>query len=190
MPKISPKTVQMEKLRQKLWPDDDPWTGKEEVGWVKMPRTFPLILRLLDSKELSGAQNLSNTYLELWGRQSEAGVIEISQELDHVYASGYSSNRVRSWRERMALLEELGFIKSQPASGQQYKYVLLIHPTIAVQKLRDQGRIDNEWWTTYVARQTTTKEASYQERTAKRSGKLVEIKSAENTASDDLKAVS
>src|SRR5260370_11932051 len=93
--------------------------------------------------------------------------IEMAEHARHAYAAGYRGSRaVRSWLERMNVLEDCGFIKSKEAEGQRYKYVLLVHPTIAVQRLRDAGKIDDKWWDTYRARPIQTKESSYEERRA------------------------
>jgi hypothetical protein len=50
--------------------------------------------------------------------------------------------------------------------GQRFRYVLLVHPSVAVAKLRADGKIDPHWWDTYRARQIQTKETSYGERLA------------------------
>jgi len=71
---------------------------------------------------------------------------------------------VRTWQERMRILEEHGFIKTRKVGNQKYKYVLLVHPTVAVQRLREAGKVDDLWWDTYRARQIEVKEASHEER--------------------------
>jgi hypothetical protein len=43
-----------EKLRNEYWPDEDAWTGVNEKGWFRAPRTLPLLLSLMRSKALSG----------------------------------------------------------------------------------------------------------------------------------------
>jgi hypothetical protein len=168
MPRIYSSTARREKLRNEFWPDEEPWTGIDEKGWFRAPRTLPLILELLATKDINPKQlDVTRVYLELWSRHIDSGIIEMVEHTWHAYAAGYSGSRaVRSWMERMKVLDETGFIKSKEAEGQRYKYVLLVHPTIAVQRLRDAGRIEDEWWDTYRARQIQTKESSYEERRA------------------------
>src|SRR5262245_1949697 len=90
---------------------------------------------------------------------------EITNEADCAFASSYSGNRaVRTWQERMKILEQGGFIKTKKVGNQPYRYVLLIHPVYAVQRLYEAGKVSNHWWDTYRARQMETKEAAYQER--------------------------
>jgi hypothetical protein len=153
------------KLREQFWPNEDAWTGEGERGWFRAPRTLPLILALLSSKELSGNCDPSSVYMELLARHIGQGVIEMSNEGDHAYAAGYASNRgIQTWRERMKLLEQNGFIRTKKIGNQRYKYVLLVHPGTALQRLRDAHKIPDLWWDTYRARQSETKELSYEDR--------------------------
>jgi hypothetical protein len=100
--------------------------------------------------------------LELLSRHYDSGVVEMAQELEHAYASGYTGSRaLRTWQERMHLLEKNGFIKTQKIGNQQFKLVFLAHPTVAVQKLKEQGKIPADWWNAYCARQIETKEPDY-----------------------------
>ena len=61
MGKISHKR---ERIRQQLFPDEDPWTGEGEKGWFRAPRTLPLVLELLCSKELAAkkSQNAASVF--------------------------------------------------------------------------------------------------------------------------------
>ena len=154
-----------EKLRNEFWPNEDAWTGVNEKGWFRAPRTLPLLLVLMRSKPLSGRLDPTQVYLELLTRHFDEGVIEMAHEAEHGYASGYIGTRgVRSWQERMNLLEKLGFIRTKKIGNQKYRYVLIVHPATAVRRLRDQGLVDSAWWDAYRARQLETKEESYEER--------------------------
>ena len=141
------------------------WTSGRETGWFMAPRTLPLIMTLLRMKSLSGKLDPSKVYLELLARNIDNGIVEMGHEADHSFAAGYSSNRSnRSWQDMMKVLEDLGFIKAELV-GTRYKYVLLIHPTTAIQKLREAGRIPDNWWKAYRDRQSEAGEATYEERT-------------------------
>jgi hypothetical protein len=150
-----------EKLRQEYWPDEIAWDGKGR-GWYPSPRTLPLILGLLASKDLSGNQDPSRVYVELLSRHMDEGFIEMTHEEDHAYAAGYWGERsARTWRERMEILEQIGFIKSKPKGNRKYGYVLLVHPAVAVQQLKEQGKLPSRWWDAYRARQIETRATSY-----------------------------
>jgi hypothetical protein len=146
-------------LKEHYWPKDAAWNGAGN-GWFKGPRTLPLILALLSDKKLTAGRDISRVYLELLARHMDGGVIEIGNEADHAYAAGYTGTRaIRTWIERMRILQELGFIKSKHIGNQRYKLVLLVDPFVAVVNLRKQGKVDAPWWEAYRLRLMETKEA-------------------------------
>src|SRR5690349_7570238 len=107
MPTVYSSTARREKLRLEFWPDYEPWTGVDEKGWFRAPRTLPLIVELLASKRLNPKQlnpkqlDTTRVYLELWSRHIDSGIIEMAEPARHAYASGYRGSRaVRSWVER------------------------------------------------------------------------------------------
>ena len=154
-----------EQLRKDFWPDEDFWTASKAKGWFSATRTLSLILGLMDSKPLSGTRAPSKVYVELLTRHFDSGIIEMKSEDEHAYAAGYTGNRaVRSWRERMQLLEELGFIKTKEAGGRSFHYVLLMHPTVAVKQLYGENKVSEDWWTTYRGRQAEVGEATFEAR--------------------------
>jgi len=152
------------KFRQQYWPNEDPWTGEED-GWFKSPRTLPLLLVLLKTKVLRGKESPASTYLELLSHHYGGGLVELRSESEHAYAAGFTGTRaVRSWKERITVLEKVGFIKTQGLGAQKLKYVLLLHPVNVVQALRTAGDVDDSWWETYIAKQLEVKEPTYEDR--------------------------
>jgi hypothetical protein len=170
-----------EKIRKQYWAHEDAWTGEGETGWFRATRTLPLILTLLRSKTISGKTDPSSVYVELLARHVGQGVIEMTHESDHAYAAGYIGPRaVRTWQERMRVLEKTGFIKTVPVGNQQYRFVFLVHPTVAVQRLRDAGKVSDPWWNAYNARKIETKEPTYEQREKKKkaAAKVVPLRTA------------
>jgi hypothetical protein len=158
-----------EEIRKQYWPEEDLWTGEKEIGWFPAPRTLPLILSLLSSKEVSANKDPSSVYHDLLSRQRGEGIIEMGHEADHAFASGYEGRRaVRTWQERMKILEDDGFIKTVEVGNQRFKYVAIVHPTTAVQRLRDEKKIPNKWWNAYLARKIETREATHEQREKKK----------------------
>jgi hypothetical protein len=81
-------------------------------------------------------------YVDLISRQRGEGLVEMEHEADHAFASGYEGPRaVRTWQERMKILEDKGFIKTVEVGNQRFKYVAIVHPTKAVQRLREKKMI-------------------------------------------------
>lgn len=146
-------------LVQHYWPEDAAWNGAG-AGWFKGPRTLPLILALLSDKALTEGRDIARVYIELLSRHFDGGVIEMGNEADHAYAAGYTGSRaVRTWHERMLLLQALGFIKSKHVGNQRYKLVFVVDPLVAVSRLREAGKVPDSWWEAYTLRLMETKEA-------------------------------
>lgn len=152
-------------LLRELWPNDaaNVWKGPDEIGYFCAPRTLPLVLSLMQQQTISGNQDPAPVYIDLMARNMGEGVIEMVSEEEHAYASGYSGNRAtRTWRDRMKILEETGFIKVKARGGLKYGFVLLIHPTLVVQKLKGEGKVPDDWWVSYRTRQLETGERQYE----------------------------
>ena len=163
MPIKSAAQIRREEIKIEVWPTEIAWTGeKPETGWFRAPRSLPLILMLLSSKSVNDKADLTGVYIELLARHRDSGIVDMVAPGEHSYAAGYTGTRgIRTWQERMKILEELGFIKSKMTGNQQYKYVLLVHPTIAVQRLHDAKKFPADWWDTYRTRQIEATEAPY-----------------------------
>lgn len=165
MPAKSGVAKRREEIRVEHWPDEDLWTGEKEIGWFSAPRSLPLVLKLLSSKEISRGKDPSSVYLELLSRQRGEGVIEMGVEADHAFAAGYEGSRaVRTWQERMKVLEDAGFIRTVQVGNQRYRYVALVHPTTAIQRLRVSKKVPVNWWNAYAANKRETREATFEQR--------------------------
>jgi hypothetical protein len=150
-------------LKKEFWPAEVAWRGPEEKGYFCSPRSLPLVLLALSSKAISGEHDPSPVYVELLSRHHGQGVIEMGHEDDHAYAAGYTSNRaVRTWRDRMKVLEDAGFIRTS-GGARKYSKVLLVHPSIVMKALYDAGKIDQRLWEAYRSRQIEVKEASVED---------------------------
>ena len=160
----SSQTVRREALKKEFWADQVAWTGDGEKGWLRAPRTLPLIMWLLSQKDVGGNFDPGPAYLELLARHKDSGIVEMGPEGDHSFAAGYTTTRgIRTWQERMAVLEKLGFIKTQPSGNTKYGHVLLVHPAIAIQKLREAKTVPDRWWQAYRAQQIASGETKYED---------------------------
>lgn len=151
-----------ENLRDRLWPGSRNWiwtiNDKSVVGFATMSRLMPLICVLI--RELSGgrAGDPSSVYLELWCRDRGQSIIDDIREQDCAFASGYSGNRaVRTWKERMFKLVELGFIMVRQKGIQEFGQVLLVNPLAVCAKLHAENRVPDEWWAAFEARASEIK---------------------------------
>lgn len=143
--------------RERLWPNSEAaiWTpvNPEVQGYARITRLMPLIMMLI-GKICGKGGNPASVYLDLWCRDMGQSLITINDEEEFAYAAGYDSRRtVRSWKERMSKLIELGFIKAQREHNREYGQVLLLNPLAVIAKLKKEGVIDDEaWWNAFHAR--------------------------------------
>lgn len=127
-------------LIEALWGDEkiETWHRLENDGYSTVPRYLPLIGALMDG--LSKGAPLSTTYLALWFRVSDEGLIEIRDKTVLAFESGFASDRgVTTWSGRMKKLKELGFISCREGSSGEFHNVLIVHPLVAIKKLREAG---------------------------------------------------
>jgi hypothetical protein len=158
--RVTPKpltkvALRRQDLRDNLWPDEASklWHRTTEDGYSTIPRTLPLVMTLID--ELKGkGRDISRVYFDLWCRQIDDSFVEVSDEESFAYSSGYSTpgRNVRSWRERVEMLRELGFASVQPNGSRKYGYILLHHPHRVVCELRAQGKVGDGWWGAFSKR--------------------------------------
>jgi hypothetical protein len=141
-------------LRDQMWPGAEKlvWTRHTDDGYSTVPRTVPLVMTLIDL--LESKVDASRVYAELWSRVHDEGFIEMVDEAEHAYAAGYVTQRgQRSWRERMQVLQDLGFIQTKKKGGWRYGYVLLMHPHDVVETLRKtRTDVPEEWVNLYLQR--------------------------------------
>lgn len=140
------------RFRDTLAPGVGPlvWPQLKEVGWAKVPRTISVLLAVVRLNSPKGLDP-AGAYLDLLSRNMGEGLVEITSEVEHAMLSGLSgTNRgVRSWRERLRALSELGFVRLFPAGGPRVDQVVLLHPTSAMTALRDAGKVRDDLWTIF-----------------------------------------
>ncbi len=135
--------------RDSIWEDarEVIWNRKDETGFITVPRTLSMILTLI--KILGEKNDPSRVYLELWSRQRDDGFVEIDDPDELAQAAGfYRSRRVRSLREALDRLHELGLIRIAGKGQRKYAFILILHPHDVIQELhhRDPKRIPDWWW--------------------------------------------
>ncbi len=169
-PKALPKRLRQ--LREDNWPESEwadgetPWLGVDEVGFFNAPRSLAYILLLLREKKYrKGRNDLRQVYLDLLVRHWYEGVVEMTDESQHIFASGFGGGEsgIRQWRQCMANLEAIGLIKVAKQGNNKFGLVLLMHPTAVIQKLHDRDQLDPAWWTAYRSFQLKQKEARFED---------------------------
>jgi len=127
-------------LRGRLWPDvkeDHLWLRKKRQGFTTIPRSMPLLLDIMD--DLAKGQPVAMVYLELWCRAFDECFVTLSRSKEMAFHSGLSGQRgERTWRARMKILADLGFIKVQNGASGPLSYALIMNPYMVVSKLKDE----------------------------------------------------
>ena len=109
--KIAERTTE---LRDKLFTNAAArvWSRKESHGFTTLPRAMPLVMQIADG--LSKGKPVSTTYLELWCRAHDEYLVNLRNAEEIAYHSGFSGQRALStWRERLRILRDLGFIETR-----------------------------------------------------------------------------
>ncbi len=145
-----PAEVKREELRDQLFPGsaNEIFDRKIHDGFSSVPRTLGLMLTLLEQLAEKG-KNVSRVYSELWFRTTDCMFFEVDDEDGIAYASGLS---VRRWRERVDILEQLGFVRIKPNGARKYGYIFLPNPNELAARLRKDGRAPDEWWGAFIKR--------------------------------------
>ena len=123
--------------RNEYWPevrDEDLWHRSRNDGFATVPRTLPVILKIIDA--LTNGKPSGLTYFALWCRNYDESVIAIDSQELLAEESGFSGERkVTTWRARMKALQQLGFIDAKRGASGDFQHVLILNPHLVVRKL-------------------------------------------------------
>src|SRR5215472_8159732 len=99
-------------LRNSMWPDaeDRRWDRTAYGGFITVPKTMPLIGRIMD--EMSKNFPVSSTYNALWARTWDKNAFVRLNKFDEIaFEAGFTGQRgVRTLQDRLKRLEALGFV--------------------------------------------------------------------------------
>jgi len=130
------------------------WPRAGEGGWFKGPRSLPLILAVVNTKQFRGAVDIASTYLALLAENWDEGLVEIKGESDAAMLAGFRADArgLRAWRDRMRKLEKLELVRIFPRGTQAIGYAVIMPPYDVLQRLRDRGKIDDGMWNLYQSK--------------------------------------
>ena len=106
------------------------------------------------SYELCTDGNPAMAYLDLWSRNWDENIISPVDYEEFAYGSGYIGTRgVRSWKERIHRLVDLGFIKITPRGNREIGHILIVNPLLVCAELKAAGKsFPDNWWPTFFQR--------------------------------------
>ena len=105
-------------LRDLHWPGKEAWlwNRKAQKGFATIPKTMPLILKIMD--EITKGAPISSTYLTLWCHTWDNSFVVLNKHGDMANASGFGGQRgEHTWATRMKKLQELEFIDIKAGTG-------------------------------------------------------------------------
>ncbi len=141
-------------IRSKLWPELDPrllW-NMDSDGWSAVPRLMPLMMSIMD--DLSGKGfPVSRTYLEMWVRLREERFLTLNRPEEMAFHAGFEGQRaLRTWKDRVQRLANLGFIGLKPGPLGDLSYAVFFNPYHVVKRAYLDGNIQERKWQALVVR--------------------------------------
>ena len=141
--------------RKKLWPNVanyQIWYRLERDGFVTMPRAMPLIMRIMDHLAGKGVP-VSQVYLDIWCRSFDEGFVQLNRADEMAYYSGFSGQRaLRTWKDRISKLAELGFIDLKAGPSGQMSYALIYNPYHVIALANSKGLLLDGMWEALIIR--------------------------------------
>ncbi|MER9405927.1 hypothetical protein NKI36_18020 [Mesorhizobium caraganae] len=141
--------------REKLWPEltDNMLWSMDNEGWVALPRLIPLMLSIMD--DLSGKGfPVSRTYLELWSRiRIEESFLALNRPEEMAFHAGFEGQRaLRTWKDRVQRLAQLGFIGLKPGPLGDLSYAIVYNPYHVIKRAYLIGQVHENKWQALVIR--------------------------------------
>lgn len=138
-----------------MWPDAPQaiWDRTAVKGFSTIPRVLPHVCALI--RQLTKPGDPTAVYIDLWARQMDDMLVDVESEAACAFSSGFCGNRaVRTWRERVDLLEDAKFIRVKPKGVVKHGYVLILNPLDVVLEMhsRSPRRVPEEWWNSFLSR--------------------------------------
>ncbi|WP_454885345.1 hypothetical protein [Sphingomonas oryzagri] len=116
-------------LRDLHWPNMEVWLWdrKTQKGFTTIPKTMPLILKIMD--EMTKGAPVSSTYLTLWCNTWDNNFVVLNKPGELAHASGFGGQRgEHTWSTRVKKLQELEFIDITPGRSSPLGHAIIWNP--------------------------------------------------------------
>lgn len=124
----------------------------ESDGWVAMPRLMPLLMSIMDDLSDKGFP-VSRTYLELWARLREEQFLTLNRPEEMAFHAGFEGQRaLRTWRDRVNRLADMGFIGLKSGPIGDLSYAVFYNPYHVVKRAYLSGRVQERKWQALIIR--------------------------------------
>lgn len=140
--------------RAKLWPElkaEELWTIDSE-GWAPLPRLMPLMMSIMDDMSGKGFP-VSRTYLELWSRLREERFLTLNRPEEMAFHAGFEGQRaLRTWKDRVQRLHDLGFIELKDGPLGDLSYAVFYNPYYVIKRAHLDEKIQDRKWQALIIR--------------------------------------
>ncbi len=140
--------------RSKLWPEltDAMLWNMDNEGWVALPRLMPLMMSIMDDLSDKGFP-ISRTYLEMWARLREEQFLTLNRPEEMAFHAGFEGQRaLRTWKDRVQRLANLGFIGLVPGPLGDLSYAVFYNPYHVIKRAYLARRVQERKWQALVVR--------------------------------------
>lgn len=120
-------------IRELHWPDASQhlWDRKSHKGFTTIPKTMPLILKIMD--EMTKGAPVSSTYLTLWCNTWDNSFATLSRQGEMANASGFGGQRGdHTWRNRVKKLRDLRFIDIAAGKAGPMSNAIIWNPHLVI----------------------------------------------------------
>ena len=140
--------------RAKLWPEltDDMLWSMDNEGWVALPRLMPLMMSIMDDLSDKGFP-VSRTYLEMWARLRDEQFLTLNRPEEMAFHAGFEGQRaLRTWKDRVQRLANLGFIGLKPGPLGDLSYAVFYNPYHVIKRAYLAGKVQERKWQALIVR--------------------------------------
>lgn len=140
--------------RSKLWPEltDAMLWSMDNDGWVALPRLMPLMMSIMDDLSEKGFP-VSRVYLEMWARLRDEQFLTLNRPEEMAFHAGFEGQRaLRTWKDRVQRLANLGFIGLVPGPLGDLSYAVFYNPYHVTKRAYLAGKVQERKWQALVVR--------------------------------------
>ena len=141
--------------RAKIWPHVSNlmlWDRNERDGFSTVPRAMPLVMNIMDGLSDKGFP-VGQTYLELWCRLYDELFLTLNRPEEMAFYAGFTGQRaVRTWKDRVKRLADLGFIDLKSGPLGDMSYAIFFNPYHVIKRAYLKGDVQEDKYRALVIR--------------------------------------
>jgi hypothetical protein len=141
--------------RSKIWPDVTNvmlWDRTERDGFATVPRALPLIMNIMDGLSGKGFP-VGQTYFEMWCRLYDELFLTLNRPEEMAFYAGFTGQRaVRTWKDRVKRLADLGFIDLKSGPLGDMSYAIFFNPYHVIKRAYLKGLVAEDKYRALVIR--------------------------------------